>query len=365
MPKFVEFHMLIPQQSPVSSLDAIVSDIEDGNAILFLGPGATVNYGGHDLLKSFFEALSIQERSDWVNCYHDEDGLFVFKPQGRNRLGKRIADAYAVHTGNELLSILAEIPFHLIISLTPDHGITHTFEQGGFEYKFRYNDRKSAKDVGEYDADRPLIYNLLGSVESRASLVVSHGDLFELIEAIHKRNCLPIDLLSEFTPPNPHTKSLIFLGLEYDKWYFHFLVHLLQLNESIFPIAANEKAPLPQEQALYESHFRVKFVQDAPLHFAKSLLERVAPHRRRRAQPHRAQLGQFLLQGLTATELELICLTHFRDVQQEFTDGQSNSQRIRLLLEHVYQHHQYDRLMAVVKAANPGMFAQYFPDHGQ
>ncbi len=341
----------------------IANDVLCGNVILFLGPGATVNFERSGRQETFFRDLALREPSR-VSAFHEQDGFLVFRPKGRNRLSPQISDFYRQIEKNELLQLLADIPFNLLISLTPDNALQTVFEENSFAFTAAYNDRTPAHALERPTPVNPLIYNLLGSAAAgqESSLVVSHGDLFDLIESIHLRESLPATVLSAFSLQRDHSKTIIFLGIDYDKWYFHFLIHLFKMSGEMSPVAAAGKQPIYYQQALYEAHFKMTFVSEGLMEFATALHQRI-PHQHLRSSifGNRNRMRKALQEGLNDQELMSLCTIHFPNVQREFTLGQLTSQRIDLLLDEVDDLGKWDFLMSLLQEENPAKYTQYFP----
>lgn len=345
----------------------IVQDILSGNAIIFLGPGATVNFGDSDVQTRFFQKLAA-ENPNRVADFHEKDGFLVFHPRGRNRLSSKISDFFQQVGPNPLLDLLVELPFHIYITLSPDLALNKVFDQRGFDYEFAFNDRAPARELPWPSAQCPLLYSLLGSAAEgkESSLVVSHGDLFDLIESIHLRDSLPESLLSALSVQPDSSKTVLFLGIDYDRWYFHFLIHLFRMSGELSPIAAAGELPEAYERALYEAHFKVTFIQDGLLDFVKELTRRMPPARfRSEGQTGCRELEGILLECLDDLEISRLCQLHFPDVYREFTAGQSKSQRLRLLINHVHAHEECARLKALAHDMNPAYFESLQTGHGK
>lgn len=345
----------------------IVQDILSGNAIIFLGPGATVNFEEQRNLTRFFQTLGA-DHPQRVADFHEKDGFLVFHPKGRNRLSTQISDFFRQVGPNPLLDLLVDLPFHTYITLSPDLALPKTFDSKGLDYEFAYNDRSPARDLPRPTAHRPLLYSLLGNAEEgkESSLVVSHGDLFDLIESIHLRDSLPESLLAALSVQPDSSKTVLFLGIDYERWYFHFLLHLFKMSGELSPIAAAGELPQAYEQALYEAHFKVTFIRDGLLDFVEELTQRMPPARlRSEGQCGCRDIESILLECLDDLEISSLCQLHFPDVYREFTAGQSKSQRLRLLFDHVQEHDDCTRLTALARALNPACFERLQSRHGK
>lgn len=141
---------------------------------------------------------------------------------------------------NAILSKLAPIPFHFIISLNPTNYLADTFDTLNFKHRFDFYWKKNAGAVLEVPSkNKPLIYNLLGTVERPESLVLTHKNLYDYFESVFQGSMLSeklkFHLLSE-------TPKVIFLGLPFEKWYMQMLLRILYLhkNEELIKYAAGQ-----------------------------------------------------------------------------------------------------------------------------
>ncbi|MCB0639615.1 MAG: SIR2 family protein, partial [Lewinella sp.] len=77
-------------------------------------------------------------------------------------------------------------------------------------------------------ADRTLLFNMVGEIEDKDSLVMTYDDLFSYMEAIFERKRMPEyvkGLIQQAT-------YFIFLGMPLDKWYFHLFMRILNQHRN-------------------------------------------------------------------------------------------------------------------------------------
>ncbi|PSB01627.1 phosphorylase family protein [Merismopedia glauca] len=75
----------------------------------------------------------------------------------------------------------------------------------------------------------------------------------------------------------------------------------------------------------------------------------------------RAVLSELIQQALTKDEFADLVFTHFPTVNSQFTEGQFQSQRIRLLLEYIDTRREPEKLLALIKSLNPTVYAEFAP----
>jgi len=116
----------------------ILDDIEDEQAILFIGP-ELIQLNGQSLGMHVREQLHREHPDDVVHHYR-RDGIFLFHDDtAKVEAQKKIKRLYKQLPADEtLLQRIAALPFHLIISLTPDTHLNDAFEQCGLHPNFHY-----------------------------------------------------------------------------------------------------------------------------------------------------------------------------------------------------------------------------------
>lgn len=107
---------------------------------------------------------------------------------------------------NELLRVIAKLPFSLVINTAPDVLLEKSWLGKIKEVRKTYYSLHKERSKEEADlqiedptGDRPLLYNLFGSVEDSASLVLTEKDRLKFIEdIIQHNNAIPNAILKEF-----------------------------------------------------------------------------------------------------------------------------------------------------------------------
>lgn len=76
-----------------------------------------------------------------------------------------------------------------------------------------------------------------------------------------------------------------------------------------------------------------------------------------------AKIRQFLTERFNDTELRIFCFDYFLDVNHDFTDSMTKSQKIQLLLEHCQKDRErrVPNLLAALQAVRPDQFREAFP----
>jgi len=250
----------------------LFDSIQDERTVLFIGPSIAINPNGKNLQSEFFEKFYLENSKDIIS-YHKQDGFFLYKDEGTKMiLTNRIKKFYQQNFAKDIVEKLSQIPFHLIILVTPDLTIKNTFNEKNFDYNYSYFDYSKAIDITEMpNKNKPLIYSLLGTVDYNDTLITSHQDLFLYLRALFGSNILPLKLRTLLSKEK--ASNFIFLGLDFDKWYFQLLLNLLELNNDRFIRYATLCDLTNDNKTLCESHFKINFIAKNAEIFVEKLYE--------------------------------------------------------------------------------------------
>ncbi len=359
-------------------LQALTSDIKEGKCIIFLGPGATINYGHPDRQASFFRDLAA-ENPEEISAYHDGDGMIVFKKPKKMRhlYENTIRDFFQTAsrpttegTGNLLLENLAKLPFHVVISVTPDLSLQDVFERNSFSYFDEFYAPKIKAQLPQAPSSAcPLIYNLMGCVKDPQTIICCHDDMFGYLTSFVRDLNLPDEIATMFNAKR--TQSIIFMGFEFDKWYFQLLVHILGVIADDRWQYAVPLSPFHDQKSILEAQINIEFVDDDLLGFVNLLLAQFDPAALRkpsRETPqqlryNKTRVLQFVIKAFSPAEFEVFCMIHFEAVYKDFTPEMSQTKRITMLIDHVERHGQFQKLLEVGRAENSLQYEQCGPYH--
>jgi hypothetical protein len=254
--------------------DFIVKTIKRERCVLFLGPEIFKSESGKSLQTEFFSQLAA-ENKDKILSYNN-DGFFLFaNPQAKTRMFLKIVEFFEQNYDEEMVQKIAEIPFHTIVSINPDVNIKKVFERNGKPLTFEFFDINSKKDIAEAPTkDKPLLYNLFGSVTKEETLILTHDEMFEYFRAIMGNNILPLELRSALES----AMDYVFLGFQFDKWYVQLILSLLKLHDEKYHFIRYASQPkLNAETAsLCINHFKIEFIDNESKLFVNSLHQKCA-----------------------------------------------------------------------------------------
>ncbi|MFK7948613.1 MAG: SIR2 family protein [Saprospiraceae bacterium] len=216
----------------------IIDSIEADSCVLFVGPYAFQNEQGQTIEQSLSEYLELEKVEAGthrrIKRYYKDDGLYLFKTLGgKNRIMKKLKDFYdsEYKPKTDFLNKIAQLPFSLIVNLSPDEFIQNTFEHSEIQLPYFQDFYNKNGEIPEtyfdFNRKKPLLYNLLGSVKEHESLILTHDDLFSYLESFFAANKMHNNLKSYIQ----NAQTFIFLGLPIDKWYTQLLLRILKLNK--------------------------------------------------------------------------------------------------------------------------------------
>jgi hypothetical protein len=239
----------------------ILDTINNEKCILLIGPEVCLSETGKQYDQALLDFLNVNE-SENILSYYDRDGLFLFRDGiAKTRSYYKIKDFFKQEFKDTIYSKLTEIPFHLIISTTPDHNLSRVFESRKIPHQFAYYDKTiNPEDVETPDKNSPLLYNLFGSIDKEESMILTHDDLFDFLLALLGNRNLPGELKNALVTAD----NFIFLGFKFDKWYVQLLLRLLNLHNEKYKFArfASNKEIKEETQSLIIDQFRIEFVDD-------------------------------------------------------------------------------------------------------
>ena len=205
----------------------IVESIIQQKCVLVLGPDMAF-----ESRKSLLRELSgFLETKRFKHEFIESEELFAsstkFKPLGYMHIPK----FFEALEPAEVHNLVADIPFHLVISLSPDLLLKQVFDSKNFDYSFSYYHRgRASEELTEKPTkDKPLIYNLLGSYKQNTSLVLTFNDLFDYLVSVLGKFELPQVLRNELD----EAYTFLFFGFKYDNWYFRLIMKLLNKDDNI------------------------------------------------------------------------------------------------------------------------------------
>ena len=213
--------------------ELIIKRIEEEKCILILGPDIALEGKKtlNEQLKAFLDNNSTQKYR-----YYIDDEFYSFTDETEKEYAfYDVQQFFDKLEYSDIHRKIAEIPFHMIISVSPDLRIRKAFEDRKADYFFDfYNKEQNPQGIGKPTKSKPLIYNLFGNIEVEGSLIFTYNDLFDYLIAIFGKRELHMDLRREIQ----ESRMILFIGFKFEKWYFKLLLRLLYENKSKLSHAA-------------------------------------------------------------------------------------------------------------------------------
>lgn len=349
--------------------DSITGSILEESCVLFIGTQVNDNAQAEKpLFKVFLKELyekskeNSESKEDLI-AFYEHDGFLLFADGKRTKYSFKIKKFYEQIFAKEQFSKLAQIPFKLIVLLRPDVSVNVAFDDLKLPYQYDFFDKREKKEIkGSPSKDNPLIYGMVGSIKESNTLVISHQDLFEYLKAIFEYD-LPLEIRTILSKATQY----IFLGCEFDQWYFQLLVNLFKLkNTNLLQSAFNVEPPKDIE--LWENHLKVEFIDHDITAFINKLHEKIAEYGELKnvgnTAPQQYKLDaihQLLSEAYSAEGFVTLCMLHFYEAYNRFGSGMSKEQQIQHLLDYVVRHRLADKLLAIVEKDNPAQYQAHQP----
>ncbi len=252
--------------------DLLVDRIEEEKCTLIIGPELCTN----EREESFQEVLNqyLEKRGYDELGFFSEDEFFSFKDEIEKQY-----TYYEIKTFFEDQKIpdiyykIAQIPFHLIVSLSPDLYLKTVFEEKNINHTFAFYHKSITPAPIKNPPSRssPLLYNLLGNMEDEESLVFTYEDLFDYIERVFGGAKLPDTLRAGLR----ESKNFVFLGIKYERWYLKLILRLLNLHRGKINNAFIKKSEvIPTVKQFYTKQFKINFVETGVDDFIENLFQK-------------------------------------------------------------------------------------------
>ncbi|MEN0046975.1 MAG: SIR2 family protein [Bacteroidota bacterium] len=252
-----------------------IDAIKNGECILFLGPEVFTNSKGERLEERLLIYLKVAD-DEQVRVY--EDGLFFFKnPTRHTSVSYNIRQFFEQEDLSEakaLFDQIAHIPFHFIISITPDHLLDQAFQAHNFKHRtdFYWKKHANSRNIPVPSPQQPLLYNMLGSIERPESLILDHNGLFNYLESVFEGNKLSNTLRDHILSD---TQSIIFLGVPFERWYMQLIMRMLNLHgNSKFLRFADSQNVSEYIQLFGKDEFYINFIPNNIPEFVQEIYTR-------------------------------------------------------------------------------------------
>ena len=253
--------------------DILLHELESGKCILCVGPDVYSKAEGVRLEQKLADTL--RQKSDALGIRVYDDGWFHYLKE-RDELAtwfsiKQFYETQLPPDSDTLFQGIAALPFHLILNFTPDYRLREAFVTSGKPFEFDcLNKTENCKKADvEPTIAKPLLFNMLGEIKEKESLIMTYDDLFGYMEAIFDKKRLPKNVKDKLE----QASHFIFLGIPLDKWYFHLFMRVLNMHKDTTKtkrFAATYSAN-SANATFSEEQYTLTFVQEDIVAFADLL----------------------------------------------------------------------------------------------
>lgn len=209
--------------------------------------------------------------------YYSEDGFFFLEDNYRLEVVESVQEFYKKQQINNLYRQLAEIPFHLTLSLSPDKLLGQAFEALNLPYHFHFYDKTSYNTSLDDEKlnfkpskSQRLIYNIFGSVDNEDSMILSYDDLFEFLQRIFNNYKLPKTVEESILAAN----CFVFIGFNYSKWYLKLLLRLMKMHEKVRKVYGMDTPSTKDIETFFVNEFDMNFTQMDAVSFIEALYQK-------------------------------------------------------------------------------------------
>lgn len=192
--------------------------------MLLIGP-EMLKVGNKSLMTCVYEQIA--QAYDHEIKYLEDVGLLLFQDDtDKLDLPGDVRELYnKMEIQTEVFKKILEIPFSLILSLTPDNLLSEAAYRYGVPHEaahFRHNGMASTLEYNPCK-ERPLFYNLFGDLNDEESLILDYEDLYEFLRKVLGSPGLPEKIRIQLE----RAKSFFFIGFDFQKWYTQLILQLI------------------------------------------------------------------------------------------------------------------------------------------
>jgi hypothetical protein len=245
--------------------DELVEAIGSDSCVLFIGQDIFINKDGESLHKIFYD--SVEGRNI---RYNSTDGFFM--PGSDKQLRIKAINYYSKEfhekdsLGHLVLKMISQIPFSLIISVTPDDSIHKIWSNYNKNHNFLfYNGQK--QETKEPTKEFPTIYNLLGNASKSGTYIFTHEQFYAYLNE-KKEVKVPLEIETKVKDAIHY----LFLGIDFNKWHNRLLLFCLSLNGEGYSL--NNQSIDELNQSFVLQQFKVSSIKTNYLSFTNILLQK-------------------------------------------------------------------------------------------
>lgn len=218
----------------------LLKAIQNQKCALVLGPNASLLPDGRT---TFAAAIALKIKTmqpplTTVQYYPGDDLYHIPEPSDRTRVCEVIleeanlalSDLQAPGFYTAHYDQLTDLPFRLVLSLSPDQFLLHWMRKrrhldAQFAC-FRLNEATEDIQKATITRDKPLVFNLFGEVSKPESLILTQEDFYKYLHQVFTNP----KKLEGLRAVMADIDYLLFVGFPLDRWYVKLLMLLMDVN---------------------------------------------------------------------------------------------------------------------------------------
>ncbi len=255
--------------------DDLLDGIERQKCLVVLGPEIYTAEGQPPTEKRLAEFLRAQAEQLRIRVY--DNGWFHSLPLGNESSPVRQVKAFydqPMPYAEAILKTLARIKFPVVLSLNPDDKLRRAFQGHSASFETYVRNQPYREDLEPPTSDRPIVFNMLGQLEDRNSLVLTYDDFYDYLKSIFEGKSMSPILKDALLK----AEYFLFLGIPFDQWYIHLFMRIMQQNKEK---RQTQKLAVPYDAASADScteQYTIRFVDSQSAAFVEALYQRCDQH---------------------------------------------------------------------------------------
>ena len=246
--------------------DDLIEAIELGQCVLFIGPGLSTDAQGNSLHENFFKKISRRKIE-----YNQDDGFFMPKTEKQIELkalsfyGKQFNEQNKI--GRNILEKIAQVPFSLIVSVTPDDTMHNIYSEFNKKHKFVFYNPRTKHNIEEPSLKKPVIFNMLGNCAEDGKYIFTHKQFYNYVNK-NQQVKIPFEIETKIKD----TAHYLFLGIDFNKWDNRLLLFALNLYENAEAFGFSSQKPQDVHSNFVMEQFNISFIDEKYEEFVNLLI---------------------------------------------------------------------------------------------
>lgn len=246
--------------------EELLEGIRDGNCVVCVGPQILASNPEVSFEEELADDLRKNAQKLKIKVY--ENGWYW--PEGDISSPYRSVKKFyknKVDLATGILHDLARIPFPLYINLIPTDTMNDAFKgivQPFYDlHKFNVKNEKNYTPTKE----KPLVFNLLGNIDIRETVVLTYDDFYEYLKSILNAQGINQEMIEILNKAD----YFLFIGMPFDQWYMHLLIRIILHNKKQYQ-TAKFGVPMPKTDVeKFHGEFKIRFCESEIKPFIEQL----------------------------------------------------------------------------------------------